>query len=301
MRINQKFLVILSFLAFFNFYNFLEAQEPLSTSKIWYANILRAWFPEKIEFLGSPQYITRIRCSNKDITHFNAKAGKNNIGLGSAFQIEGSLIIDALPPNLKVIDGAKGKKYMLQLQGYLFSKQGKLIWSQKGYPIGDSWISNNGSTIKFRLIDNYSGLLKGCTAVVLAIGDPILIEGTSETKVILGMKRYSFKDENESSTYFPTSSNLTQTTKKIQNSTKKNQKYNNIKYVQKKYNIFTYTEAVTIPIQERKKIFYELVDYQDRTGNDEGAFMIIAKRFGIPKKAVTSISGEGAVKNWPMP
>jgi len=279
----------------------LEGQEALSTSQVWYGNALRAWFPEKIEFYGSSYYITRIRCSNKDITHFKAEAGKNNAGFESTFQIEGSLIIDALPSNLKVVDGVKGKKFMLQLQGYLFSQQGELLWSQEGSPIGESWISSNGAKTKFKLIDKYSGSIKGCTAVILAIGDPILVEGSSETKVIFGMKRYSFNNEDKTSSYYPTNAKPVKTIETKQISSTPNKKYNHIKYVKKKIGYFTYNEAVTIPVKERKNIFYKLVEYQDRTGNDEGAFKVIAKRFKIPEKAVSAISGEGTVKNWPMP
>lgn len=279
----------------------LLGQEALSTSQVWFGNALRAWFPEKIEIHGSSYYTTRIRCSNKDLTHFKAQAGKTDVGLGPAFRIEGSLTIDPLLPGLKVVNGAKGKKYMLLLQGYLFSQQGKLLWSQKGFPKGESWVPHSGSIMRFKLIDKFSGLLKGCTAVVIAIGDPIFIEGTSETRVILGMKRYSFKDENETTIYDPTISKPIQSSKIQQRSTKQKKKYANLKYVQKKFNIFKYEEVVSIPVHERKKIFYELIEYQDRTGDDESAHKVIAKRYGLPERAVSAISGEGAVKSWPMP
>ncbi len=279
----------------------LFGQEALSKSQVWFGNALRTWFPEKIEIHGSSYYTTRIRCSNKDLTHFKARAGKTNIGLGSAFCIEGSLAIDPLPSVLKTMNGAKGKKYMLLVQGYLFSQKGKLLWSQQGSPQGESWVPHSGTTTTFKLIDKFSGSLKGCTAVVIAIGDPIFIEGTSETRVILGMKRYSFKDENESTIYDPTISKPIQSSKTQPSLTKQTKKYSNIKYVQKKFNIFKYEEVVSIPVHERKKIFYEFVKYQDRTGDDEGALKVIAKRYGLPERAVSAISGEGAVKDWPMP
>ena len=279
----------------------LHGQEVLSKSQVWFGKALRAWFPEKIEIHGATYYNTRIRCSNKEITHFKAQAGKTNIGLGPAFWIEGSFTLDSLPHGLKTVNGAKGKKYMLLLQGYLFSQQGKLLWSQQGYPQGESWVPHSGSTARFKLIDKFSGSLKGCTAVIIAIGDPIFIEGTSETRVILGMKRYSFKDENESATYDPTISKPIQQSKTQQSSMKQKKKYTNLKYVQKKFNIFTFEEVVSIPVHERKKIFYELVKYQDRTGDDEGALKVIAKRYDLPERAVSAISGEGAVKDWPMP
>lgn len=297
----KHFFIVIMVFSFLIINGFLFGQEALSTSQVWFSNALRAWFPEKIEIHGSSYYTTRIGCSNKDLTYFKAQAGKTDVGLGSAFRIEGSLIIDPLPSGLKVVNGAKGKKYMLLLQGYLFSQNGKLLWSQKGFPQAESWVPHSGSTTKFKLINKFSGSLKGCTAVVIAIGDPIFIEGTSESKVILGMKRYSFKDENESTTYNPTISKSSQSSKTQQKLTKQNKKYSNIKYVQKKFNIFKYEEVVSIPVHERKKIFYELVKHQDRTGDDEGAVKVIAKRYGLPERAVSAISGEGAVKDWPMP
>lgn len=301
MKCKIHFFIVLVVFSFLVIHGPLHGQEVLSKSPVCFGKALHAWFPEKIEIHGATYYATRIRCSNKDLTHFKARAGKTDIGLGTSFRIEGSLTLDSLPPGLKVVNGAKGKKYMLLLQGYLFSQQGKLLWSQKGFPQGESWVPHSGSTTKFKLFDKFSGSLKGCTALVIAIGDPIFIEGTSETKVILGLKRYSFKDENESTTYDPTISKPIQSSKTQQSSKKQKKKYTNLKYVEKKLNIFKYTEVVSIPVQERKKIFYELIKYQDSTGDDKGALKVIAKRYGLPERAVSAISGEGAVKNWPLP
>ena len=301
MKCKNLCFIVLAVFSFLVIQGDLHGQEVLSESTVWFGKALRAWFPEKIEIHGAKYYTTRIRCSNKDLTLFTARAGKTDFGLGPVFRIEGSLTLDSLPPGLKVVNGAKGKKYMLLLQGYLFSQQGKLLWSQNGFPKGETWVPHIGSTIKFKLFDKFSGSLKGCTVVVIAIGDPIFIEGTSETRVILGMKRYSFKDENESTSYDPTISKPIQSSQTQQKSTKQKKKYTNLKYVQKKFNIFKYEEVVSIPVHERKKIFYELIEYQDRTGDDRGAYKVIAKRYDLPERAVSAISGEGAVKNWPMP
>lgn len=280
-------------------------QETLSKSSTWFAKALGEWFPEKISIHGSPYYTTRIRCSNKDLTHFRAKASKTDIGMGPAFQIEGSLTVDALPPGLKIIDGAQGKKYMLHLQAYLFSPEGKLLWSQQGFPKGGSWVAEEGATADFTLINAYSGPLKGCIAAVLAVGDPIFIEGTSETRVILGMKRFGFDDNVVSTSYDPTISKEVQpaarTTKIKRPSSAAKPKYENLQYLEKKLHGWKYTEVVSIPVADRKKIFYELTDYQDRTGDDVGAYKVIGKRYSLPDRAVTAIATEGALKNWPMP
>ena len=78
-------------------------------------------------------------------------------------------------------------------------------------------------------------------------------------------------------------------------------KYVNLRYVEKRLHGWKYTEVVTIPLSDRKKIFYELVEYQDKTGDDVGAYKIIGKRYDLPDKAVRAIATEGALKNWPMP
>jgi hypothetical protein len=194
---------------------------------------------------------------------------------------------------------------MLLLQGYLFSPQGKLLWSQQGFPQGGSWVPHNGSTIKFKLINKFLGSLKGYTAAILAIGDPIFIQGTSETRVILGMKRFSFRDESDSTTYDPNISKPVQPTNIRQQERKQETlpktKYTNLRYAEKNIHGWKYTEVVSIPVLERKKIFYELAEYQERTGDDGGAYKVIGKQYGLPDRAVTAIATEGALKGWPMP
>lgn len=280
-------------------------QEALSRSSASFAKALREWFPEKISIHGWSDYTTRIRCSNKDLTHFGAKASRTDIGLGPALQIKGSLTVDALPPGLTVVDGANGKKYMLLLQAFLFSPEGKLLWSQQGFPKGDSWVPEKGATVDFTLINAHSGALRGSTAAILAIGDPIFIEGTSETRVILGMQCYRFYNNDLSASYKPRNSKRSQpaarTTEIKRPSSVAKPKDENLQYVKKELHGWKYTEVVSIPEADRKKIFYEIVDYQDKTGDDSGANGIIEKRYGLPLKAVRAIGVEGALKIWPMP
>ncbi|NOY07324.1 MAG: hypothetical protein GXP33_00570 [Spirochaetes bacterium] len=283
------------------------AQDSLASSSTWFAKALRNWFPENIEIHSSKYPITRIRSSSVDLTHFKAKAGITNIGLGPAFHIEGSLTLDSLPSGLKVFDGAQGKKYLLQLQGYLFSPEGKLLWSQKGYPTGNSWVHVSGSTTNFHIINRFKGSLNACTAVILAVGVPILVKGSSETHVILGMKRFNFQNNLESTDYKPLKTQKLHQKKVSQKSSVqkttpiKKINFGEPKYIQKKLYGWKYTEVVNIPVATRKKIFRDVVRYQDRTGDDSGADKAIAKKYGLPERAVIAISSEGVLKNWPMP
>ena len=279
------------------------AQHTLDSSSAEYAKVLRSWFIEDIEIHNFSYPTTRIRCSNRNLSHYKASAGKTDIGLGSAFHIEGSLTLDALPPGLKVVDGAQGKKYMLLLQGYLFSPEGELLWSQKGFPQGSSWVSYTGTTVNFHLINSFTGKLKGCTAAIVAVGDPIFIDGTSEMRVILGMELFSFDNEEVSTGFNPAvkiASNRKSTKKE---ETEPNLKLNiqEFQYIEKEYGGWKYSEVVTIPEATRKKIFFDLVLYQDKTGDDYGAYNVIGKRYSIPERAVKAIAFEGALKKWPMP
>jgi hypothetical protein len=72
-------------------------------------------------------------------------------------------------------------------------------------------------------------------------------------------------------------------------------------YVTKEINGMEYTEVVTISVSKRQKIFYDIVKYQDESGDDDGARSVIALRYGIPIKATEAIAIEGVLKKWPMP
>ncbi|MFC2171825.1 hypothetical protein ACFLU6_04245 [Acidobacteriota bacterium] len=282
----------------------LFAQERLAASSVWYAKVLREWFPEKIKVNDSTYYTTRIRCSNKDLTHFKAEAGKTNVGFGSAFHIKGSLTLDPLPAELKTFRGAQGQKYLLLFQGLLFSSEGKVLWSQQGYPKGDAWVNAAGSTTQFNLIGSYGGSLKGCTAAVLAAGDPISIDGSVESRVILGMKRFSFRNDAATSGYDPSVSSPQAVTQRPPKPTESKQPkklvYGNLQYIEKKHSGWTYTEVTGVPTEVKKRVFRDIVDYEDRTGNSSSSHKAVAKRYGLPEKAVDSIAEEGLVKRWLM-
>ncbi len=74
-----------------------------------------------------------------------------------------------------------------------------------------------------------------------------------------------------------------------------------IKYVNKELNGWKYREVVSISTSKRQRIFYDLVKYQDDTGEDVKAYSVIAKKYGISEDAVNAIAGEGALKRWSMP
>jgi hypothetical protein len=60
------------------------------------------------------------------------------------------------------------------------------------------------------------------------------------------------------------------------------------------------TKCVTLAA--RKRIYWELVHYQDtHPGQDEHAYVVIAKRWRISLEAVQRIAVDGSVKMWPLP
>jgi hypothetical protein len=63
----------------------------------------------------------------------------------------------------------------------------------------------------------------------------------------------------------------------------------------------TYTEVLGISESEKRKIFSDMVNYQDRTGDDTGAYSMAAQRYGIPTRAAKCIVDEGLSNGWPMP
>ena len=156
----------------------------LKTSEVWFAKELRGKFREAIPIHGSNYAFDRIACLPRDITNFDVSATSS----GTALSVGGSLQLAALPAPFKVIDGAQGPRYMLHLQAYLFSPDGRLIWQQEGFPQGNAWVKAAGDSVSFRLIDNFRGSLAGSELIIVAAGDPILSE-VSETRTILGLKK----------------------------------------------------------------------------------------------------------------
>ena len=64
-----------------------------------------------------------------------------------------------------------------------------------------------------------------------------------------------------------------------------------------------------IPLENRKKIYYELAEYQDKISLNEPdygnlqakAYDKITKRYNISKEKVVQIVVEGTNKSWPLP
>lgn len=282
-----------------------QAQSALSESSTWYGKVLRNWFPKQVLIHGSQYFNTRIRCSDIDITHFIATAGKAYTDIGPAFCIEGELKLDALPLGLVVADGVQGERYMLHLQAYIISPEGELLWQQQGFPIGDAWVDGMGASVMFNLIGTFNKSLDGCVCGILAIGDPIFIEGTSETSVILGMKRFSFKNNSDSTSY--DASLVKPIVRRKPSAGESDKKPYSVKrrtglqYVQSEYNGWKYEKLTSLPEAEKREIFYELVLYQDKTGDDWGAYSVVGKRYGLPERAAKAIAYEGGLKQWPMP
>lgn len=77
--------------------------------------------------------------------------------------------------------------------------------------------------------------------------------------------------------------------------------YGKLEFVRKELRGWKYNEVVTIPVEVRKKVFFELVQYQEDTGDDEGAYEATALKFDLTEKVIKAIGFEGALKKWPMP
>ncbi|RPI66554.1 MAG: hypothetical protein EHM38_09960 [Geobacteraceae bacterium] len=157
------------------------------SSDVWYAKQIRTLFPDGLTLHGSAYPLETLPCLPIDITKFNIRVGRKDIGLGPAFAIEGTLELGAITPPFEVRDGAKGKRYMVFLQAFLISPEGSVVWEQSGFPRGGAWVDAEGSSVQFILIDAYRGSTAGHKVVVFAAGDPIWSD-YSEPRVLLGMK-----------------------------------------------------------------------------------------------------------------
>jgi len=166
-----------------------SANDTLGTSNVWYASLLRQYFPFKISIHGIEYSTKIIPCLPKDITKFDVVAEKVNL-FGPAFQVKGTVKLRAITNSFTVINGAMGEKYMLHLQAFLFSPNGKILWQQRGYPKG-GWVNGKGDLASFILIDAFEGSIKKTVLLIIAAGHPI-ISDNSETMVILGVKRIRF-------------------------------------------------------------------------------------------------------------
>jgi hypothetical protein len=160
---------------------------PDTVSSPWCISALKPSFPTGVKIHGNVYPLNKLSCVSRDVTNFTVTAGRTDMGLGPAFAIEGSLAVGALLPPFKVFDGAHGRKYMLHLQGFLLSPDGRVVWERQGFPQGEAWVSADGGTVRFILIGAYNGAIKGYKALVLAAGDPIF-SNSSEIRVVLGIK-----------------------------------------------------------------------------------------------------------------
>lgn len=59
--------------------------------------------------------------------------------------------------------------------------------------------------------------------------------------------------------------------------------------------------VVDIPIEEKKKIYYELVTLQDRGMRAEKSQEIISKKYNITRERLNKISIEAAINGWTLP
>ena len=71
-----------------------------------------------------------------------------------------------------------------------------------------------------------------------------------------------------------------------------------LQYVEKNANGWKYREAVSIPESKRLQIFCDLDRVQQRTGDAEGAYGIVARKYELPVDAINAIAGEGALLKW---
>lgn len=60
-------------------------------------------------------------------------------------------------------------------------------------------------------------------------------------------------------------------------------------------------KVAPLPESTRRRICYELCHLQDTGTDDQKAYSIMAKRYGIDEDMVYAVAGEGAVKQWPLP
>lgn len=69
------------------------------------------------------------------------------------------------------------------------------------------------------------------------------------------------------------------------------------------------TEEDEIPLETRKKVYYEVAEYQDKISLDDPdygnkqkkAYEVVAKKYNITEEQALQIAIEGTEKNWPLP
>lgn len=182
--------VLMMILIFLLTANFIFSQHTIFTSKVWYAPLLRKYFPNGISILrtGDRIKLDNFPCLQKDITKFNVIAKKVDIGLGPAFQITGTLKLDKIVPPFYKFEGLKQKEYQLILKAFMFSPNNEILWQQTGYAIGSSYVSADGGEVEFKLINSLEYPIKGCTLLIIAVGY-IFLTDFDEPYTILGVKK----------------------------------------------------------------------------------------------------------------
>ncbi len=105
-------------------------------------------------------------------------------GIVPAFQVSGSLRVGAITEPFEAFNG---EDYLLSLSAFLVDRSGEVIWSQEGYPQGDSWASINGGNYQFRLISSFDGELDGYRVLVVASADPIRTPNSFESRIVIGV------------------------------------------------------------------------------------------------------------------
>ena len=61
------------------------------------------------------------------------------------------------------------------------------------------------------------------------------------------------------------------------------------------------TASVGVPVETRRRIFYELVQLEDRGIKQPQNTQMIARKFRVKEAAVKEITNEGLARGWPMP
>ncbi len=179
--------MLIIFLGYAVPYSTIDAQ-VLENANVWYAEELRARFPNGVPIHGYTHPIDEIGASPVDVTHFDIVAETVPVGSESILRVSGTLRIDPLPAEVRTF-GNPPPRYMVKLQAYLFSSDGRLIWTQHGFPQGDSWIGRAGGVRRLRLANDLRAPVGDARLIVLALGDPLLMDGVPDAYVILGIKK----------------------------------------------------------------------------------------------------------------
>ncbi len=161
----------------------IESAIVVAHSDVWYAEDLRAIFPTGIELSHATYSLDDLPCLPNDICSFTMET--ELVGeIVPAFQVSGSLRVDAITEPYEAFNG---EDYLLSLSAFIVNRSGEVIWSQDGYPQGDSWASIDGGNYQFRLISSFEEELVGSRILVVASADPIRTPNTYESRMVIGV------------------------------------------------------------------------------------------------------------------